>query len=561
VNELVNQPLVSASPSSAHPLNDRIQQWTWILVAVGIAARVVRYLLRFPLWGDEYMLADNFLSRDFAGLLQPLEHCQVAPLVYLWSELSAVKLFGFSEWSLRLVALISSVGSVLIFRQLASRLLQGVPLLLAVGIFSVAYYPIRHGAEVKPYASDILAAMVLLALAVQWWRQPVGQGEAGASPPGARSTFWLWVLAAAAPFCIGLSFPAVFVAAGISLGLLELVGRDGRRAWLPYLAYNLAIAGSFLLVYWLSSSGQMRASGQMMQQFWGDSFPPSLAHPLEFASWFLETHTGEMFAYPIGADRGGSIMTVVLCATGIWALFSARARPLLLMAAGTWTLAFIAAAIHRYPYGGNERLVQYLAPFICLFAGVGGSVLQSRIRNSEARGRVLMASVVALALIGLGTLAHDLVRPYKYRRDLIHQGFARWFWNQEDAADFVCIGSDLKQNFFPTFDLSTYRCYQKIYSPRHHAGKPVPEQAGTLKPVRCVLFSFADFEPESATYAAWMQDMEGRYQLTSRQNYRVLIDPDERKDLYGVYQVLSFTPKEAQMAQETNPPGAAKPLR
>ena len=46
--------------------------------------------------------------------------------------------------------------------------------------FAVSFYPIRHGAEIKPYACDLLAALVLLALAVEWMRSP-------------ESSRWWWV--------------------------------------------------------------------------------------------------------------------------------------------------------------------------------------------------------------------------------------------------------------------------------------------------------------------------------------------------------------------------------
>ncbi len=36
--------------------------------------------------------------------------------------------------------------------------------LLAVGVFAASYYPVRHGTEVKPYATDLLASILLTAL-------------------------------------------------------------------------------------------------------------------------------------------------------------------------------------------------------------------------------------------------------------------------------------------------------------------------------------------------------------------------------------------------------------
>ena len=36
------------------------------------SVRTVRYLLQFPIWGDEAMLGHNFLELDYASLLRKL---------------------------------------------------------------------------------------------------------------------------------------------------------------------------------------------------------------------------------------------------------------------------------------------------------------------------------------------------------------------------------------------------------------------------------------------------------------------------------------------------------
>ncbi len=205
------------------PRARRLGQVTWAFIALGLAIRIVRYLVRFPLWPDESFLAANFISSGYLDLLGALGYHQVAPLLFIWVELLVVKLLGFSEYSLRLFPFLGSLVSLFLFYHLCRRLLKGAPLLLAVAIFAVAYYPIRHGAEVKPYAIDLLVSLVLLTLAVEWWRAP-------------SRSYWLWWLAAGVLFAIGLSFPAVFIAGGISVGLEGTVFKSrSRRIRFPYL--------------------------------------------------------------------------------------------------------------------------------------------------------------------------------------------------------------------------------------------------------------------------------------------------------------------------------------
>ena len=96
-------------------------------VGLGVLLRVARYLMDYPLWWDEAFLAVNFIRRGYLDLLRPLDYGQVCPILFLWTELTVVKLAGFSEWSLRLFPLACAGASVVVFRHVASRVVRGVP--------------------------------------------------------------------------------------------------------------------------------------------------------------------------------------------------------------------------------------------------------------------------------------------------------------------------------------------------------------------------------------------------------------------------------------------------
>ena len=84
------------------PHGQRIDRAVLAFVALGVMLRVGHFLSNYPLWGDEAFLAISFLRRGYLDLLLPLEYGQICPILFLWAELTAVKLFGFSEMSLRL---------------------------------------------------------------------------------------------------------------------------------------------------------------------------------------------------------------------------------------------------------------------------------------------------------------------------------------------------------------------------------------------------------------------------------------------------------------------------
>ena len=141
--------------------------------------------------------------------MKPLDYQQVCPLLFLWAEKAISLVLGFNEWSLRLCPTIASIAALFLFRHVAGRLLKGVALVIAVAILAVGYTPIRHGGEIKPYATDFLLALALFALAVEWLRTPRADrlplGPRGPRSAGDRAS----------------RIPSIFLAASVGLVLLD----------------------------------------------------------------------------------------------------------------------------------------------------------------------------------------------------------------------------------------------------------------------------------------------------------------------------------------------------
>ncbi|HEY2840680.1 MAG TPA: glycosyltransferase family 39 protein [Pirellulales bacterium] len=509
----------------------RLETLAWIFVGLGVMLRLGRYLLKFPLWGDELFLAQNFLQRDYGDMFEPLTMAQIAPLPYLWIELTSIKLFGFSEWSLRLWSVLTGVSSVLLFHHLARRLLSPIAMVLAVGVFAVSYHPIRHAAECKPYASDLCASLVLIVLAVRAWQQP-------------ENRRWLWALVVVGPLMVALSYPTVFVAGGVCLALAwSAFERRDWRAFTPLAIYNLAFVATFGLLLQLVSSGQYKSCSDFMIDYWKGGFPP--ANPFHLAKWLFIQHSSEMMAYPMGDDHGGSIVSFFFFAIGVGAVIRRRQFTLSTMVLAPLGLALLAAALRRYPYGG-ARLAQWYASLACLMVGYGAACGISWLTRPEARRRFYAAGVILLLVVGGGSMAKDLVSPYKRVVDFEHRGFVRWFWSwNESEADVVCVRNDLGKDFFHGFVGEDYSCYQRIYSASHRNG-PRPINVGNpsrQRPLRCVLYWDQGVTRDEATFNAWLAEMTARYDLMGENTYRVKLNGPREPARVGCYQVYEFRPK------------------
>ncbi len=500
-------------PSHQEPWPEAaVRRWVALFLALGLAARLIRYALRFPLWEDECFLSVNFIGRGYLDLAGPLEYYQVAPLLFLWAQRTAVALLGFNEYALRLVPLVCGVASLGLFWWVARRLVSGLALVAAVAMFAVSYPPIRYAAEAKQYGMDLFVGMAFLAMLVAWYQR--------------RSGRWLWGLAAIAPLAVGFSYPAVFVGAGASvfIAAVLLAGRS-RRGWAAWVALNLALGLSFAGLFAVSARHQSQRSLAVMQQCWKNGFPP-LDSPGKLLVWLLDAHTSDMLAYPAGGHHGGSSLTLLVCLAGLGILVRRRQGALALLLLGPLAWSFVAAAMHRYPYGQMAKFQIYMAPAICLLAGIGIAGLFRLGYGRRAIPRVPAAVVLGvLGFFAVGSIVRDFVQQAKSPTVMRARDFARWFWfTAEFEGEAVCLKTDLGLDFSPAtynYGLSClYLCNQKIYSPRHARGEPPRwDRISAQWPLRCVEYRGARQPYDHQAAAAWLQSMQKTYRLVSRERF------------------------------------------
>src|SRR5262249_22633404 len=73
-------------PHIAGPAAPYLTGAVWAFVCLGIAMRVLRYALNYPIWSDEAFVAANLIDRDYLALLRPLDYGQLCPVLFLWAE-------------------------------------------------------------------------------------------------------------------------------------------------------------------------------------------------------------------------------------------------------------------------------------------------------------------------------------------------------------------------------------------------------------------------------------------------------------------------------------------
>lgn len=415
-------------PSTGRP-PARKRSWTAgrLFAAVmlsGLLLRLVRLAMNGPLWGDEAMLVRSLLDRNYAELFQPLDYIQIAPLGFLWGKLTCFRWFGSAEWVWRLLPTIAGCLSLIGLMQFARQTLPKQAAWLAAAIAACSFYLVRHTVEVKPYIWDFAFAVALLQLG---WR--IHQ----------RPEQWSRWLAFGVVAVIGVwcSFPSAFVAGGVLLSFVALTRlplrgaadvRQSTHLLANWLLCAIALSASFLAMYHFFGRVQVKTAnegGYWQCSMWEVAYPP-WQRPQELVWWLIREHAGSMMAHPFGGKNFASLGTLLLVISG--AVTLARRNPRLLgLLLAPACLGFLAACLQKYPYGGTARTMLYLAPTICLLAGLGGWSLMVRFVSASKRRTFLSGALwCGLAMIAV-KLGLAIVCPYKQYDDwVVRETVQRW---------------------------------------------------------------------------------------------------------------------------------------
>jgi 4-amino-4-deoxy-L-arabinose transferase-like glycosyltransferase len=357
-----------------------------LLTAFGLVLRLVHYLRNPSVWHDEAALIDNVLSLDFNQLLGALRWNEAAPVMFLWVERAIARLLGDSTYALRFVPLLASLATMFLVADAARRLLSERAALWAVFLVAVSDRLLWHACEAKPYAVD-----GMLGAAALWFF------TATASWPLARR---LLVVIFVSPAMMFLSYPACFVCGGLMLAWLPAAVRSGTRERLLYIAWVGVVLSAFTLLYF----GPMRAQRTgPIEQCWTGHFP-TWSKPWTVPIWSV-ANTFEVFRY--GFMPWGNLLAV-LGLVGVVAIWRVGRRTGVFLVLSSLALAWFAACLHGYPYGGS-RLEVFAVPGLALMMGAGIEAALDWLRGRTRWGFVL---ALALILSPAGLTLRNLAVPW-----------------------------------------------------------------------------------------------------------------------------------------------------
>ena len=352
------------------------QRIAFIAIVVGIALRLIHYLLDRSLWIDEAFVALNLIERPFDELLEPLKYNQAAPVGFLAITKLLMLAFGNNEYVLRLFPFVSAIVALFLFYRVAKWFGTLWVLAVAIGLFAFCDRAIYYSAELKQYSSDITLALAAYCLAIELQKRSLN----------IYSSALIAILGA---IFIWISHPVVFVLAGTGSTLLV-------SAWLEKnfskIKQYVAVFGvwllSFIAFYQISLTKLI--SNDDLQSSWGEShdsfmpFPPTNSVELK---WFVDKFF-EIFDYPVGIHLAGiaGLAFIFGCVT----LFKEHRTKLFIILSPVLFTA-IASGLHKYPFKG--QLLLFIIPAILLIVATGAIEI---VKATQPKHKLLGVAFIAL---------------------------------------------------------------------------------------------------------------------------------------------------------------------
>jgi hypothetical protein len=314
------------------------------VLALGLGLRLYHYLRDPSMWHDEAALVLNVLDKGYRDLLGSLSFAEAAPPLFLWIEKTAALLLGDSTYALRLFPLVAGCAALLLFVRVAQRVLRPAAVPWGLLLFACSDHLLWHSCEAKPYAVDVFAATLLLAVYVwtaSWSLE-----------------YRLLVYGVVAPPLIFIAYPGCFLCGGLLVALFPAVCRTRQaKSWLAYGLLVLSVFASF----WVLFAGPIRAQRcEAIVACWKGTFP-CWERPWTVPLWTLLALL-EVFRYcfePIGQ------VFLFLAAAGARRFWQRRRGTLLVLFLIPLLLPLFAAYLQAYPFGGYRVLV-YMTPALAL---------------------------------------------------------------------------------------------------------------------------------------------------------------------------------------------------
>ena len=148
------------------PLYKVIMDIVFIVIALsGIAVSIYMNVVGRSLWYDEAALAYSFVRRSFSELTATgLDLVQSAPVGWLYAVKILCKIFGYSDFVMRVPSILAYIGCLVLVYYVAKKILKLYYAFAPVAFAASLPLLLQYSNMFKPYISDAFLALLAVVL-------------------------------------------------------------------------------------------------------------------------------------------------------------------------------------------------------------------------------------------------------------------------------------------------------------------------------------------------------------------------------------------------------------
>jgi mannosyltransferase len=375
-----------ARPRPREATATRLPPW-WPLAALVVLAAALRLstLGLQSFWFDEAFTPVHVLHPSLFKTLDSITKTENSPPLWYIVEWVSYRLFGTSEWALRLPSALAGIAMVPVAWGIGRELSGRATAIATAAIVAVSPIFVWYSQEARVYGLYALASGILILCFLRLLERPGDRGR-------------LIAFAVAGIFALLTHYFTAFLLIG--MGLWLLARPETRRAAIAPLA-AIGVAGLALLPL-ISSQGGRNTS-------WIGNWP--LKERLEaIPQYFLTGYNGKPLGH--GVELLVALPLLAVCALGVWRMIGAPASAAGQSAEqrhrrGAALMLWLAACGFLIPLvlalGGTD----YLAPRNVLGAMVPVAALIAVLATWPRAGPA-GAALLALGVLALGAITIDI---------------------------------------------------------------------------------------------------------------------------------------------------------
>ncbi len=351
----------------------------WIIIAVGIILRLIRYFYNPSLWFDESRNALGIISQSFSELIPPSpEQTLSLPLGFIMLEKFATQILGHSEYALRLFPLLFGIISLFLFYKVNRQIIRQDAIPIALGLFAILGPLIDLSAELKPYTGDVAIALLIYTVIIYTQSKQL-------------TTFHAILLGGLGVIAVWFSHSSVFILSGIGITLAGscLVKKEWSKIRGLLVAFLIWVAG-FLGVYFVYTRPLMlnfiSTNNEIvwMKHKAFMPFPPSSFSDFQ---WFLDLPL-RIFVFPVGLTFSG--ISAFAFIAGCIMIFSKKKEHFFILISPL-ILTLLASGLHKYTF--SQEPILFLVPFILLLIAEGTGYIREKLNNGS--------KIIGIIFVGL----------------------------------------------------------------------------------------------------------------------------------------------------------------